>query len=327
MKALINKHIVIITFLTLLISCTFSKSNDNKENKKSPVTFGICTDVHYNVIHDATKRLKVFIDDMNRKNPDFIIQMGDFCYPDTSSDEFMSIFRSFKGDKYSVLGNHDRDNGVSWDNAIKYFEMPTAYYSFDKKDFHFVVLNGNEISDTITNYPRFISDKQLTWLNNDLDKTNKKTIVFVHQSLFDSHGVINQDTVRDILSSKHFKNGKRKVLVCFNGHSHIDAAENINGVWYVAINSMSYHWVGGEFKHKSYSENIYDRYPWIEYVCPYKDALYAFVKIDEDGTIRISGVHSTWVGASPDSLGFVSKYYKRENIVPWISDRILKQAQ
>jgi len=319
MKVLKNKHTVIIILLTLIFSCTHNKPDENKS-----ITFGICTDVHYNVIHNATQRLKVFIDDMNRKNPDFIIQLGDFCYPDSTSDDFMNVFRSFKGDRYSVLGNHDKDNGAIWNDAVNYFEMPAAYYSFDKKNFHFIVLDGNEISDTTTNYPRYISSKQLGWLKNDLDKTEKKTIVFVHQSLFDSHGVINQDTVRNILSSQHFKDGKHKVLVCFNGHSHIDAAEKINGVWYVSVNSMSYHWVGGEFKHKSYQEDIYEKYPWIEYICPYKDALYAFVKVDEDGTVKINGVQSTWVGASPDSLGHVSKYYKRESIVPRISDRVLK---
>ena len=261
---------------------------------------------------------------MNSKKADFIIQMGDFCYPDSSSDDFMKVFNSFNGDKYSVLGNHDKDNGVTWEQTIRYFGMPAPYYSFDKKGFHFIVLNGNETADSAKGYPRYVSSEQLNWLNKDLDNTDKKTVVFIHQSLFDTHGVIDQDTVRNILSSKNLKNGNNKVLVCFNGHSHVDAAIEIDNIWYVSINSMSYHWVGGNYKHKSYSDNIHKKYPWIEYICPYKDPLYAFVTIDDDGTVTIEGIHSGWEGASPDSLGYTSEYYKKEWVTPGISDRILK---
>ncbi|NPA36371.1 MAG: hypothetical protein GXO47_05930, partial [Chlorobi bacterium] len=264
------------------------------------------------------------VDDMNGRNADFIIQLGDFCYPDSTSDSFMKVFRSFKGDKYSVLGNHDKDNGANLKQALKYFGMPAPYYSFDKNNFHFIVLNGNEAAQKTSGYARSVSNKQISWLNKDLDKTDKRTVVFIHQSLFDKHGVINQDTIRKILSSKHLKNGEKKVLVCFNGHSHIDAAEKTDGVWYVSVNSMSYHWVGEEFRHKSYSDKIQKEHPWIEYVCPYKDPVYAFVTIDKDGTITIKGKHSEWKGASPEKLGYTSKYYKNEWIIPGISDRVLK---
>ena len=319
-----KNYLFIIALFAVIFSCTNSKVNKQKEEISS-ISFGICTDVHLNVIHDATRRIQVFVDDMNSRKTDFIIEMGDFCYPDSTSDEFLSVYNSFKNDKYFVLGNHDKDNGVTWEQTKKYFGMPASYYSFDKNGFHFIILNGNELTDTLTNnYPRSISDKQLNWLKNDLAKTEKKTVVFVHQSLFDSHGVINQDTVRNILNKQLTTDGKNKVLACFNGHSHVDAAEKIDGVWYVAINSMSYFWIGGDYKHKSYSDEIHAKNPWIEYVCPYKEPLYAFVTINKNGTISIEGQQTDWVGPSPKSYEFKSNYYPAEWVAPKISDRELK---
>jgi len=318
---IVKSALFIVVLFTVLLGCTNSKVTD----KNTSVSFGICTDVHHNVIHDAPRRLGIFVDDMTDKKADFIIEMGDFCYPDSTSNDFMEVFNRFKNDKYFMLGNHDRDNGVTWEQSIKYFGMPAPYYSFDKNGFHFIVLNGNEFADTTQNgYPRNISDKQLNWLKNDLIKTEKKTVVFVHQSLFDSHGVINQDTVRNILSGQLTTDGKHKVLVCFNGHSHVDAAKKIDGVWYVAINSMSYFWVGGAHKHKSYSDAVHKENPWIEYVCPYKEPLYAFVTINKNGTISIKGRKTEWVGPSPASYNFKSDYYQPEWIAPQVSDRELK---
>ncbi len=321
---IVKSALFIVVLFTMLLGCTNSKVN-NATDENTSVSFGICTDVHHNVIHDAPRRLEVFVDDMIDKKPDFIIEMGDFCYPDSTSNDFMKIFNRFKNDKYYVLGNHDKDNGVTWEQSIKYFGMPAPYYSFDKNGFHFIVLNGNELTDTIiNNYPRNISNKQLYWLQNDLAKTKKKTVVFVHQSLFDTHGVINQDTVRNILAEQYTSDGKNKVVACFNGHSHVDAAEKIDGVWYVAINSMSYFWVGEKHKHKSYSDEIHEKNPWIEYVCPYKEPLYAHVTIKTDGTISIKGQKTDWVGPSPKSYNFKSNYYPANWIAPKVSDRELK---
>jgi predicted phosphodiesterase len=318
-----KNYLFAIILLVVIFGCTNNKSK-NEKNDNLSVSFGICADVHHNVIHDATHRINVFVDDMNSRKTDFIIEMGDFCYPDSTSDEFLSVFNNFNNDKYFVLGNHDKDNGVTWEQTKKYFGMPASYYSFDKNGFHFIVLNGNEFAEgTEKGYPRNISYKQLNWLQNDLTKTEKKTVVFVHQSLFDSHGIINQDTVRNILAEQFTTDGKNKVLVCFNGHSHIDAAKEIGGVWYVAINSMSYFWIGEKHKHKSYSDEVHKNNPWIEYVCPYKSPLYAYVTIKTDGTISIKGQETNWVGPSPKSYEFKSNYYPAEWIAPKVSDREL----
>lgn len=76
-------------------------SSKNVEPKKKQegklLKFGICTDIHKDVIHDADERLQAFIDEAKEKNLDFIIQLGDFCRPYDYNQVFMDIWNSYPG--------------------------------------------------------------------------------------------------------------------------------------------------------------------------------------------------------------------------------------
>lgn len=287
---------------------------------KQVITFGICTDVHQDIIHNGEERLNAFVDDMTAKKADFIIQLGDFCYPESKNDEFMSIFQQFGKNAYSVIGNHDRDNGVSKKDMLTFFNIPAAYYSFDKKEFHFIVLDGNEKGVADDDYPLGISDAQLECLSNDLNDTDKKTIIFIHQSLV--YDIGNGEEIRNIFSTQRLSDSSKKVLACFNGHKHTDQIENFDGVWYVTINSISNMWAGEEFEHKidGIPESVYVEKPELKYVFPYSNALYAYVTLFSDGTLSIKGQLSTWKTPTPEDIG----YHLSEGKTPKISDRVLK---
>ena len=49
--------------------------------RKQTVKFGVFTDLHLEIMHDGERRLTEFLDRMKKENVDFIIQLGDFCYP------------------------------------------------------------------------------------------------------------------------------------------------------------------------------------------------------------------------------------------------------
>ena len=61
------------------------------------VRFGVMTDVHKDVIHDADQRLEVFINRMTQLRPDFVIQLGDFCIPIPENQAFLEIWKRFDG--------------------------------------------------------------------------------------------------------------------------------------------------------------------------------------------------------------------------------------
>jgi len=67
---------------------------------------GMVADVHQDIIHDGVARLRFFVDDMKKRNPDFLIQMGDFALPHSFNQPFLDVWNEFEGPKYHILGNH-----------------------------------------------------------------------------------------------------------------------------------------------------------------------------------------------------------------------------
>lgn len=307
-----------------LLVLTFSFFGCNSIGKKETLRFGVCADVHKDVMHDADQRLQIFIDQMNEKKVDFIIQLGDFCRPYDFNQSFMDVWNSFDGPVYNVLGNHDMDGGFTREQTIEYWGMPTKYYSFDMKGYHFIILDGNDKRDPPqSGYARYMGIEQLEWLRKDLNATRLPAIIFSHQSIEDPGGIENANEIRKILEEANQQTKKKKVIACFSGHHHIDYMKEINGIYYIQINSMSYQWLGGDYLQVRYSEEIDEKYPWIKYTAPYKDPVYATVTLEPDGTIKIEGTKSEWVGPSPQEMGYPVED-KTDRIVPGISDKILK---
>ena len=142
-----------------------------------------------------------------------------------------------------------------------------SYYSFDQNGYHFVVLDACFRSDgkpyqrknfewTDPNIP----DDQVEWLTDDLDKTESKTIVFIHQRLdVENHyGVKNAKAVRKVLE----RSGK--VQAVFQGHSHANDHKEINGIHYCVVAAM----VEGS---------------------GLKNNAFAIVDVMEDGSIKLDG--------------------------------------
>lgn len=132
------------------------------------VKFGVFADAHVDIMHDVEERLEVFLAACRKENVDFIIQLGDFCYPDqgkkyvckescvpvntrnavhtpsyVNKDKIIAAYRGFEKPSYHVIGNHDCDL-CSKEQILAYYGADYApYYSFDIGGFHFVVLDNN----------------------------------------------------------------------------------------------------------------------------------------------------------------------------------------
>lgn len=316
-----NRRNFLTSSLSTAIYLSFPKKVFSRETKNS-VSFGIVADAHQDLMPDVEDRLERFIEFSGRKNADFIVQLGDFCFPKQENRAFMDIWGTFQNPRYHVLGNHDMDFS-SKEKTRDYWGMPANYYSFDQSGFHFIVLDGNYINQggTYTDYDTanfyidaslrtWINPEQLGWLKEDLDKTDKPSIIFSHQSLVnDLWGVKNRSLVQGILEEANKKAGKQKVLACFNGHNHIDYYRKLNGIYYIDINSLSYQWLGEKYQYKGrYGTEVEEKYPLMVNMAPYEDPLFAFIHLNEEG-IKISGHSSQYIGPSPESLGLTKNVY------------------
>ena len=288
---------------TVLLPWTNSLANGLTANNK--LRIGLIADLHHDIMHDSMERLLSFINQSNSTGADFIIQMGDFCVPKDKNKELLDSFRSFKGPSCHILGNHDTDGGFSREETMKFWGMKRRYYSFDHSGFHFVILDGNDANPKPwSGYNRYINKEQQEWLRQDLEKTDLNTFVFSHQTIENEEGgVANFLEIRKILEEANVSKSDNKIIACFSGHHHTDYMTNINDIYYIQINSASYRWVGEDFQHVRYSEEIDKNYPWIKYAIPYKDPLFTFLEIDPAGFLSLEPRSTEFVGPGPDEMG------------------------
>ncbi len=277
---------------------------------ENPLRIGIVADVHCDLMPDARERLEVFISKAMDEQLDFIIQMGDFCMGIKENDSFMNIWNTFPGPKYHVLGNHDMDKN-SKEEMLDYWEMPDPYYSFDFNGVHFIILDANHmyqggkyvdydhanfyVDDTLRT---FINTEQIEWFKADLQSTKLPTIIFSHQSLWHYQwGVKNRLAIQRIMEAQ-----VNKIICCMNGHNHIDFHHIQNGINYLEINSMSYHWLQGREHYLAKQSKVHDE-KTLPNMALYQDPLYAIATLDQKkGSLELEGTKSQWVSPSPEDL-------------------------
>lgn len=283
---------------------------------KKEILFGICADVHQSEERDNTWRMERFIDEATERNADFIIQLGDFVLPDEAGARLLKEWNRFQGPKYHVLGNHDTE-GPGGKKAVMEFQgQKENYYSFDMGNYHFIVLDNNymknngEYEDYHEGNQRkdcfncYIPDVQLEWLAKDIDATDKRCFIFTHAALAVGDWVVyNLHHLMDVFYLANQKAGYNKVTMCFSGHDHADAYLFKGGVHYQLINSMSHKYIGTNYSHySSKCKEVEEYYGKTDWLVPYKEPLYAFVRLKENGLIQIIGKQTEYVGNSPLEL-------------------------
>jgi calcineurin-like phosphoesterase family protein len=269
---------------------------------KQAVKLGLITDLHQDIMHDGYKRLSVFVGQVKKQKPDAIIQMGDFAYPKPENASVIELFNQAHEKSLHILGNHDTDAGYTKTQCLEVWGMPTPYYSANIQGIKLIILDGNEQGSPTHKggYASYIGPDQIVWLTKELESTEDPVLILSHQPLAGTIAVDNEKEVQDLLSQH-----SDKILLCVNGHSHIDQHLNIGNVNYLHVNSASYYWVGEKYKHAVYTEQIIEHHPYIAMTCPYEDSLFTFVTIDpKKMTVTVEGRKSSWEGESPDELGF-----------------------
>lgn len=217
------------------------------------------TDIHlgpegrfHGILRKINKDAKIFLDDfveeMNKNvKPEFTVVLGDLVEDDNETNDknnivyIVKLLKKLECPVYYVPGNHDLRN-ISERDLAELFHYEKLYYSFDSGDLHFIVLFSRASKDETIR----ISDEQKEWLQEDLDSTNKKCVVFVHHGLADQdltgnpwfEGkpeyclIENREEVRDIFSAS------KKVIAIFNSHLHWDKKDIHDDIPYFTIQSL-----------------------------------------------------------------------------------------
>jgi len=266
--------------LVLAAGSFLPKSLSGNEDS-SRLRVGLITDLHYadkptagsRHYRETLSKLAEAASHFEKNKLSFLVELGDLIdaadsveteqrYLKTINREFSAICK----DRHYVLGNHCVDT-LKKEEFLGQVGQKKSYYSFDRGDFHFVVLDSCFRSDGVP-YSRKnfqwtdpnIPEVELEWLKADLKSTKKKVVVFAHQRLdvSNNHGVKNNAKVRQIFESSG------NVLAVFQGHSHQNDLKSIGGIHYCTLVAM----VEG-----SGAENN----------------AYSLMEIEPDGTIYLNG--------------------------------------
>lgn len=298
------------------------------------IKFAVFTDLHYDHIHDGFSRMEEFIGKISRDEIDFIVDLGDFCSAKEENKKLLDMLSETKKPHYHLLGNHDSDVFLK-EEVLNFLGMKSSYYSFSYGNVKFIALdacyiqNGEEFihyfkrnyNDTKGIYP-VIPPEQLAWLKSQLSEDYDFFVILSHHSLendFARRGVHNRREVQQIINTAN-ASGK-KVLLCINGHDHGDSNKKIGDTCYFGLNSMSYQWFGAEYQHFSYEIELHRRYPFLQNIVMYKEALHAVITITEAGDVEIEGMEGSYQTVKPEELGLGESWNGR-SISPNISSMV-----
>ncbi|WAC14893.1 metallophosphoesterase family protein [Dyadobacter pollutisoli] len=259
--------------------------------KKKPVlTVAHITDVHIRAGDDAPARFKKCLEDVKKHDVDFFLNGGDSIhaadYKDVTREQMLEYWKIWDEctatlkdyEIHSCIGNHDpwwaapseQDEMYGKNYVVKRLKTPGRYYSFTKKGWHFIILDGN-------NSKISLDDVQFNWLKNDLEQLPAGTpvVLMSHYPILGATPILVGGGHSDSKQLKSlFYQHKDKVKICLSGHQHLQDSTFYNGVQYCCNGAMSGFW-WGKGDAESAAPNYYQETP----------PGFAILKLYADGTV------------------------------------------
>lgn len=265
----------------------------NRTGRKKILRIAHITDVHIRPEYNAPSRFRQCLEEIKRHKPDFFLNGGDSIYAADYAHitqervlEQWDIWEKCTKDTidfeiYSCLGNHDmwwaaptkEHDMYGKEYVIKKLGLPGRYYSFDKKGWHFIVLDSNN-----ENAGSLDAD-QRSWLEKDLMTLAPGTPVLImsHYPLLaacthlDGGGMHTDYKYLVNLFYQH----RDKIKTCISGHIHLLDRVVYNDIQYFCNGAMSGFW-WEEGDKNSAGKNY----------CQQTPPGYAIIDLYEDGTVE-----------------------------------------
>lgn len=262
------------TIAFFLISITLGCTGKNESKNEYPeFEIGVMADCQYcyceptevRFYKKSADRLREAVRTLNRQRLDYTVHLGDFIDKDFSSfDTLTPIWSSLKADRYHVLGNHDFSVADSLKHLVfEKMELQDRYYSIVKKNWRFIILDGNDLSvhgaltetkkQQTDSLFKLLADKnlpnvepwngglgaaQLQWVENELQKAtaNKERVGFYCHfpvlGISERHNLWNYKQLLALIDKYDC------VKFYFNGHNHAGGYVEKEGVHYVNFKGM-----------------------------------------------------------------------------------------
>ena len=195
----------------------------------------------------------------NEIKPDLVLNLGDLVEDFNDHDKdienlkyIWGKFQRINPTFYSCIGNHDLRSMTSRKEVEKIMGYPHSTFSFDKDGLHVVILGtyvNNEMGTAEGGIfkTQFISEEDMNWLREDLDKNQLPCIVCVHfgvaeddmkgnwwfESCPETALLGNRKELKQILKNDN------NVLAVFSGHQHWTKTIIEDKMKYFVVGSMT----------------------------------------------------------------------------------------
>lgn len=223
------------------------------------LSLGLLTDVHYadkktwgsRAYRDSLLKGKEAAEFFKEKKPAAMVCLGDLIDAAPSVETEISYLTAICKvldvagiPRHHVLGNHC----VATLNKEEFFKNAGSankegHYSFDLKGNHFVVLDACYNSrmepygrNNFVWHDSNMTPEEIAWLKKDLAETKLPTVVFTHQRLDVDRP--NKYAIKQSVEVRKILEDSGRVRVVFQGHSHKNELEEVNGIPYCTLAAM-----------------------------------------------------------------------------------------
>ena len=249
------------------------------------------TDVHLKNALGAPEKFSKCLHHIQKKTPkvDLILNGGDIVFDMnkeniTTIDDQWKLYNSILKSDNNIpvqycLGNHD----IWWSEnnkgqavygkqySLDQLQLSKPYYSFEKADWKFIVLDSVHLDIDNTWYIGKLGEEQFNWLENELKNTaaNKPVLILSHipiltATLMVEDNIVNKwemlggdmhtDTSKIINLFYKYPN----VKLCLSGHIHLRDRVEYNNVTYICNGAVSGAWWEGNRRQTAPGYGILD---------------------------------------------------------------------
>lgn len=250
---MIRIFIFFFSFSTAILATGPINMTKEKQDGDAILTFGLIADIQYcdceshgtRYYSHSLNKLSEAIEDFNKSEAEFIINLGDLIERDFKSfGPVLELMRKSKRAIFHVPGNHDYSVKQRYKKRVtRMLAGEDGYYSFSKGGFRFIALNSCDISTysgslrsrfkagamlarlqreghkNAFDWNGAIGRKQIIWFKSELAEARamgQGVFIFSHHPVAPegAHTLYNRQEMLDIVS------GYDNIIAWFGGHKH-----------------------------------------------------------------------------------------------------------
>ncbi len=270
-----KRTLLLLGISIILLSGCNQSAKTTAEQGENGFSFAFLTDIHLQPERGAETGFQWAINEVNKRNPDFVLTGGDMVMDvlnqsygrsDSLYNLYIKLSGNFKMPVYNTVGNHEvygwhrNEKGIEQHPEFgkKMFEtrLGERYYSFNHKGWHFIILDAIYRGEE-GGYIGRVDEEQIIWLAEELQKVDKETpiAVSVHIPFITSATQLMRGSMA-ANSEGSVINNSLEVLGLFSEHNlrlvlqgHLHYLEDIyvqNQVHFITGGAVSGRWWGNE---------------------------------------------------------------------------------